>query len=465
MQTQTREEINDAAGKMRSFMAANEALAAEGKQDSDEYRANETAADRAYDTWDASRRRGELEDKNEQIERWSKDARPNNPSPLALEYAARARENGDRTATPEYNSAFRHYIRHFGGWAKDPDNYQHDPMSEFRTLSIVQDTAGGYTVPADVRADLLARLPALSEVLKYAEIVPTSRDLIQWPRVQPKNNSGSGGSDGLGSIYTSSFVGTMTGEVPATGTGNNEPSWGMFEIPIKRARSESRPSMDLASDTEFDLLSFLTKDGALNMALLRESQIIAGTGIGSNVAGVMSGRYDGGTSAASVTQNQIQQVDISGTTTHTISNSLTDLGSANKILDLVYAVPRQYRQLASFSIVGSSLTFKAIRKLTDAVGRYIWQPGFAGMQPDFEGARVVMSEFAPQDANNGGATDNDVLLVGALEMLIVGVRTNTTPQVLLERFADTDQIGLVLRQRFGGGISNTDAFRLGYVHS
>lgn len=464
MLPETRDAINAAVAAARSLMKANEELHADGKADTDEYRANSTAIDGHLDEAETMRERGVNENRTEQIDRWAHEAKPGQATPRGSEYAARALARGDRTATPEYRSAFDHYVRNYGAWAKEEtvNGEIPDPFAEFRTLSIVSDPAGGYTVPADVRADLMARLPALSEILGYCTTVPTSRDLVQWPRVQPKNDRGDGGTDGLGSIYTSAFVGTMTGEVPAAGTGNNEPAWGMFEIPIKRARSESRPSMDLAADTEFDLLTFLTKDGALNMALLRESQIVNGSGLGPNVAGIMSGKYDGG---ATPTQNQIRQVDVGGTTTHTISNTTSNLGSANLILDLIYAVPRQYRAQPSFSLVGTSQTFKAIRKLIDGVGRYIWNPGFAGQPNDLEGYRVVISEFAPQDAANGGATDNNVLLAGALGDLMVAVRTTVTPQLLLERYADTDQIGLVLRQRFGGGISNTDAFRLGYVHS
>lgn len=381
------------------------------------------------------------EENDAKIEAWSKEPDASKDSPI-VEYTRRALEDGDGTATPEYRAAFTKYVRNFAR-----KNY--DPSDEIRTLSIASDGAGGYTVPADHRAQLLARLPAISELLSLCTMVPTSRDIVDWPRLRPNTTSG------LGSIYTSAFVGTMGAEVPASGTGNNEPVFGMFQIPVKKARSESRPSMDLAADSEFDLMSFLMGDGSVNMALLREAQVVSGTGVGANVKGLIA--YSGG--ASNTDEGLVTGVDISGSTADQVSNTIADIGSATKLMDLFYAVPRQYRQLPSFRAVMNSQTEKAIRKLVDANGNFIWRAGFAGRQNDIFDAPILVSEFM----QSGGTDANVVMIMGALAEIIIPVRMDITPQVLLELYAGTDQIGLVLRQRFGAGIANADALRYGIV--
>lgn len=440
MRPDLRDSINKAVTAARELRAKAEALAVGGKPRNDpEYVEFNRQANAALDEADAWKEVAEIEERQAKLDAWTAAPDLSKSGPI-VEYTRRSLENGDKTATPEYRHAFEHYVRNYA--REDVDE-----LSEFRTLSIVQDTNGGYTVPADYRAEIMARMPALSVILGLCSSIPTSRDLVRWPRLRPNTNSG------LGSIYTSMFVGTMTGEVPATGTGNVEPVWGMFEIPVKRARSESRPSMDLAADTEFDLLSFLTKDGALNMALLRESQVIAGTGIGANCLGVTS------MGAATATESKIATTDISGTTADHISNTTSDRGSADKIFTLVYAVPHQYRVLPDFTICVNSQTEKEIRLLVDAQNRYIWTPGFAAAPNDLLGYPLRISEFMPSVGTDG----NVVMAVGAWGQVTTPVRTNVTPQILLERFADTDQIGLVLRQRFGVGLGNTDAFRLGIV--
>ncbi len=55
------------------------------------------------------------------------------------------------------------------------------------------------------------------------------------------------------------------------------------------------------------------------------------------------------------------------------------------------------------------------------------------------------------------------LIIGDFQNYIIGQRTQITSLILRERFADTDQVGIILFERVGGGAYNTDAFRIGTV--
>lgn len=312
------------------------------------------------------------------------------------------------------------------------------------------DTGGGYLVPAQILNQILRRLPALSPLLGLVHEFPASSDRVVWPRARRNTTSG------YGSIYTSAFVGTFVPEVPSATAGENEPIFGEFDITINKARALAIASQDFVEDAG-NFVSFLTEDGAANMALLREYAIIAGTGKGSEPLGITNMP----TASSSPTEEQILTVDIEGTTVDTISNTHASLGSANKLLDLYYSRPGQYRRQPSCAWVMNSATEKAIRKLTDAQGRYLWS--VEGMLGDpangLLGKPVQISEFMPSDGTNG----NTPIIFGDWSQVLVPVRRALQLQIANERYIDTDQIGFFLRQRFGVGVPNRDAFRLGIV--
>ena len=54
-------------------------------------------------------------------------------------------------------------------------------------------------------------------------------------------------------------------------------------------------------------------------------------------------------------------------------------------------------------------------------------------------------------------------LFGDLSAYVIGQRAQITTVVLRERFADTDQVGIVMFERVGGAVWNPDAIRIGVV--
>jgi HK97 family phage major capsid protein len=55
------------------------------------------------------------------------------------------------------------------------------------------------------------------------------------------------------------------------------------------------------------------------------------------------------------------------------------------------------------------------------------------------------------------------VVLADLSNYIIAQRTQVTSVVLRERFADSDQVGIILFERLGGNIFNTDAVRVGVV--
>jgi HK97 family phage major capsid protein len=341
----------------------------------------------------------------------------------------------DPTANPEYVRAFELAIRSRGEVER---SVLGEATAEYYGNIIGSDPDGGYLAPPDVRSQILSRLPAVSEILSLVSVIPTSRSEVQWPRVQPNPDSPD--------IYTSAFVGSMVPEVG--GGGRVAPQFGLFSIQLKKARVESRPSMDLWDDVP-GFNQWLIDDGATNLALLMVAQALSGTGVGNNVLGVLNNPDIDASS------------NVAGTTANQISNTTSDDGSAGKLIDFVYGVPAQYRRQGSFRIAFSSDSEKRIRKLLDGNGRYLWSPegGFGPRAAGFDGYGVAVDDFIP----SGGVAGSRVALAGDFAAIFLALRSAITVQILNERFADEDRIGVVLRTRFGVGIANTRALKIAVV--
>jgi HK97 family phage major capsid protein len=93
----------------------------------------------------------------------------------------------------------------------------------------------------------------------------------------------------------------------------------------------------------------------------------------------------------------------------------------------------------------------------------MWPPlsgsGFAGTPADLLSYPVYNSEFMPADATDA----NKVLVFGDISAYVIAQRAQITTVVLRERFADTDQTGIILFERVGGALWNEDAIRIGVV--
>ena len=153
----------------------------------------------------------------------------------------------------------------------------------------------------------------------------------------------------------------------------------------------------------------------------------------------------------------IPALDVTGTTAHTISNSTVALGSATKIMNLQYALPSQYQNGAQWLL--HRLTENDVRQLVNAMGAFIWAPGFDSPQPALLGKGVNKSDFVTHPASAGEFG----LVYGDFSSYIIAERAMIPITILRERCADTDQTGIILWERVGGAPWNTDAFRLGSV--
>lgn len=342
---------------------------------------------------------------------------------------------------PEYKAAFVKHMRLAVKVGSEKMAFTMLDGHEQKALSEGTDTAGGFIVPPDIQAEMLVRLPQKAIMRANCRVQPTNRDTLKWPAV--KGNTGTSYGLDASHIYSSGFVGGWVGETPAFS--DTDASFQTLDVPIKKLRVATRVSNDFLMDAAVNIMAWLAQNGAENMALTEDAGFIQGDGTALQPLGLIN--------------VGISTVSVEGTTADTITNTTASLGSATKLINLAYQLPAQYVQNAKW-IMRRSIEGK-IRQLVDGSGRFLWPPftgsGFAETPGSLLGFPVLQSDWMADD----GQDTVPVLYLGDLSAYIIGQRTQITSVVLRERFADTDQTGIILFERIGGSMYNTDSARLG----
>jgi HK97 family phage major capsid protein len=364
---------------------------------------------------------------------------------------------------PEYKAA---YTKHLVNSIRLRDGvmaYAQLTGLEQKALSEGSDTAGGMLVPPDYQAEVLARLGAYSMVRKAgARVQPTSRDTLRYPMVNAAAATEGGLTAGGDSIFAGGFVGSWAGETPAFT--DKDATFTLFQVLVKKLRCVTKLGNDFVADSAVDVIAWLARNGAENMALVEDLGFISGDGTALKPKGILN--------------NGATQINVAGSTANTISNTTSNQGSAPKLIKLWQALPPQYDVNAVFGM--SKGTEGAIRALTDAQSRFLWPAfmagGFAAPGAGSPGAPGAASAIAPRDfqgrpvLNSQFLIDGSVANAGLLPIIygdfsqyVIAQRAQISTVILRERFADTDQTGIILFERVGGDTYNIDGFRFGVL--
>ena len=298
--------------------------------------------------------------------------------------------------------------------------------SQLKDLVEGSDTAGGFLVPEDFRAEIVRGLPDAVVMRPRARVVQTSRDVIKAPKVT-----------GNGASYSSAVRLTWGPETPTAASHETDPTFGQVAIPVHTAMASTQLSMDLMEDAAFDIAGLLRELYTEAFALGEDDEFLTGDG---------NGRPQGITEAAA--QSVITAVNSGNATTLT----------ADGLIDLQYALPPQYWPNALFCMNATSAG-KAVRKMKDGNGDYLWQRGMAAGQPDLLlGKPVAYSAFMP----DVGASAYPVWY-GDPRYYWIADRVGMTLQRLAEVYAEQNMVGFVARKRVGGQVVLPAAFRVQYV--
>ena len=128
--------------------------------------------------------------------------------------------------------------------------------------------------------------------------------------------------------------------------------------------------------------------------------------------------------------------------------------TADEVFDLFYSLKAPYRKNAVFLMNDSSV--KALRKLKDGNGQYLWQPSLTAGTPDMLlGRPVYTSAYMPAMAASAKS-----VLFGDLSYYWVADRQGRSFRRLGELYATTGQVGFLATQRVDGKLILPEAVKV-----
>ena len=276
-------------------------------------------------------------------------------------------------------------------------------------LNIGTDSKGGYLVPDEFERTLIQALEEHNIMRQISRVIRTSSGDLQIPVVATQG--------------TAAWV-DEAGKIPFS-----DGTFGQVLLSAYKLATMIKVSHELLNDSAFPLESFIAQDFGRRIGVLEEEAFVTGNGT-KKPTGVL------------------QDAQVGKTTASATAITFDD------VMDLYHSLKSPYRNKAVF--VTNDLTVKALRKLKDSNGQYLWQPSLVAGTPDTVlGRPVYVSSFFPQI--EAGAK---VMAFGDFSYYWIADRTGRTFERLNELFAQTDQVGFKATQRVDGKLILPEAVQV-----
>ena len=279
------------------------------------------------------------------------------------------------------------------------------------------DAEGGYLVPDEYEKTLVDKLQEENIFRKIANVINTATGDRKIPVVASKG--------------TASWV-DEEGQIS-----ESDDSFAQVTIGAYKLGTLIKVSNELLNDSVFQLESYISNEFARRIGNKEEDAFFNGDGQGKPL-GIFAatGGADIGHTTASAT-------------------AIT----ADEVIDLYYSLKAPYRKNAVWVLNES--TVKAIRKLKDGSGNYLWQPSLTNGEPDtLLGKPVYTSSYVPEIA--AGAK---TIAFGDFKYYWIADRQGRVFKKLSELYAVTDQTAFVGTQRVDGKLILTEAIKVLKQHA
>ena len=311
--------------------------------------------------------------------------------------------NGKETAktgraTDEYRQNFWNMMR-----SKSP------MPTVMNALQIGTDSEGGYLVPDEYERTLVEALEEENIFRQLAKIIQTSS-----------------GDRKIPVVATASWIDEEGAYL------ESDDSFGQVSIGAYKLGTMIKVSEELLNDSVFDLESYISREFARRIGAKEEEAFFTGDGSGKPL-GILAatGGAETGVTAASAT-------------------AIT----ADELIDLFYSLKAPYRRNAVWVLNDS--TIKAIRKLKDNQGQYLWQPSLTAGAPDLLlGKPVRTSAYMPAIA-----ADAKTVAFGDFSYYWIADRQGRSFKRLNELYAATGQVGFLASQRVDGKLILPEAIKV-----
>ena len=303
-------------------------------------------------------------------------------------------------ATNEYNNAFWNSMRN-----KNSFEIQN-------ALQIGTDSEGGYLAPDEFEGNLIESLQEENIFRQLANVIKTSSGDRKIPVVTGKG--------------TASWV-DEEGLIP-----ESDDTFGQVSIGAYKLATIIKVSEELLNDSVFNLEQYIAKEFARRIGAKEEEAFFIGDGTG-KPTGIFAntGGAEVGVTAASATAITLDE-----------------------IMDLFYSLKSTYRKNGIFTM--NDTTVKAIRKLKDSTGQYIWQPSISAGAPDTILNRPVKTSSYIPILGAG----SKYIAFGDFKYYWVSDRQGRSFQRLNELYAANGQVGFKATQRVDGKLVLAEAVKV-----
>lgn len=328
----------------------------------------------------------------------------------------RTAEARGRSVTVE--EAFRSYLVN-GASGMEPEA-RAMLMAEDRAQSVGTPSAGGFTVPTTLRAELVKSLAMWGPMLDPGvtrQLVTSAGEQIFWPTMNDTANAA-----------------TIIGENVALNPPTNVPGDVAFNQVGVGAFKYSSGLIQVSLE--------LLQDSVLNIGQVISDAFAERLGRGVNAHL---------TNGAGTTQPF-------GIVTRSTMGKTVDAAAVDfdDLIDLVHSVDPAYRQSPSCRFMFNDQTLAGLRKIKDDEGRYVWQPSNAvtGEPGSILGYRYTINQAMP-----GVVDEAKPIVFGDFNKYVVRRVREFSVRRLDERFAEFGQVGLISFARFDGQLLDTAAVK------
>ena len=336
----------------------------------------------------------------ERLEAMDKEMSRATSTPLTAKPEAPKAETKSGRASDAYKDAFWNHAR------------KRDSYEIRNALQVGTDTEGGYLVPDTFEKKLITTLEEENVIRKHAHVFTTSSGSHKIPVVSTRG--------------TAAWV-DEEGQIP-----ESDDAFGQQLIGAHKISTLIKVSEELLNDSAFDLENYFATEFARRIGNAEEAAFLTGNGSG-KPTGILA--------------------DIGGAEIGVTAASETAI-TADEIIDLFYSLKSPYRKKAIWVL--NDRTIKAIRKLKDSNGQYLWQPALhEGEYDTILGKRIYTSPFAPE-IGAGAKT----IAFGDFSYYWIGDRQGVAFKRLNERYAETGQVGFLASKRVDAKLVLPEAIKV-----
>lgn len=216
-------------------------------------------------------------------------------------------------------------------------------------------------------------------------------------------------------------------------------------------------------DPTFSAISFLayklsSKPVFVSSEILDDSAFNLGAELG-NMIGERFGRGENVYFTTGTNSSQPQGIVAAAGTG--VTSAVATVITADEILGLIHSLDPSYRSLPSTGFMMHDTALLYVRKLKDANGAYLWQPGMQAGVPDrLLGYPVAINQQMEPLVSNLPVTAKKHLLFSAMEKYVIRDAASLRFYRLEERYRDTDQTAFIAFKRVDGRTLNAAAHKV-----